>query len=1200
MRFSSPLRSILAIAALVSCFTLAHSQGITTGKLDGTVADPTGAIIPRATVTAVMAATNSKLVTTSHEDGTFSFSNMPVGVYTVTIEGTGFAPLKLENVEVTSNRSIDLGVEKLTTGTTIDTVEVSAAQNILETSEAQITTTFDTQQLSNLPVGGGFDELALLIPGVVNTHADNFSNSNGVGFSVNGERGRANNFELDGQSNNDNSIGGPQVFFGNEEALSEVQVITDNFGAQYGRNAGSVVNYVTKSGTNSIHGSAIYKFSGDFTSSLDTGISKGPQFGFCAPGQTPQADGCVAPVVPRYVDNFYGGTAGAPIIKDKLFGFGSFYGFRETEFGALANSGGALFPTSAGLAQIATAYPNNPGVSILQQLNPLAIPVGNPRQLNANAQSCPSTVGTLTNGVCMETVAGVTGTVPFAAFGRQVPFLSTDEEVLGRIDWNATPKDRIYVRYFYQKNPTSPDGATANGGFVNVTDAVHSVGSDITHTFGPHWVNQLRYSFQQSTLAFDGGGFANCTITNFATCPSNVTFSNPQFTGLGLPSNLPQGRIVKAGQLQNNATWNLGRHAITFGGEFDYSNSPNVFLPTASGVFNFDNLNDFLAGGCGGGACSANLAIGNPTIPFKEDDVAIYFQDDWKITPNLTLNLGLRWEFFQQALNLLHNESVANQTGNNPLWNPALPLSATTLPLIPSYFKNVEPRFGFAWNPEFNKKLVVRGGYAINVDPAFYNINLNVAANAPLVLSGSIPCTGGGATCLPSGGATFATVAQQTDKLLPTGGNPGDLTESLVNNNFHNPQSQTYSLGVQYQIRNSAVIDVRYVGNHTSSQFQDLNGNPNLADVAANFPNIVSPSSLCSAANSTLPDGADIGRVNCGTSIVNLISNTAFSQYNSLQTNLTTRNYRGITATFAYTRSKNIDNSSEIFSTGGGGNTIALAQNPLNTDAGERGLSGINFPNTASISFTYVPPTIRSGNEILKKALNGWQANTIWIYNSGQPYSDYQGLVGSSSQTNLPGSGPGPNGDPNNPGDSRTYFSYNDLNFNNAEIGADVQRPILSNKNAPVGTLGIYTDTTVVDPTATTPAVYSAPKLVDYVTGAPITASQVHFIANNQLAANILGNPYPGTGRNTLSGNSFNNVDFSMFKNTKITERVSFRFEVDAYNVLNRSYYGAPGANLGDANFGSFNNFLFNSASGSNVGVGTGVRNMTFAGKILF
>jgi Carboxypeptidase regulatory-like domain/TonB-dependent Receptor Plug Domain/TonB dependent receptor len=1155
------------------CGIVAMAQGIITGSIAGTAADPSGAVLPGAKITAKNTATNQTASTVAGEDGSFSLKDLPVGQYTLTISDTGFSTLTLNNVQVAASRTEALGIEKLHTGDTTTSVDVSAAQNIIETTQAQVTTTFDTQQLTNLPTGGGFDELALLIPGVVDTHADNFSNSNGANFSVNGQRGRANNFEIDGQANNDTTITGPQVFFGNDEAIAEVQVITNSFSAQYGRNAGSVVNYITKSGTNSFHGSAIYKYSGDFTSSLAQGSSKGTQFGFCGAGQTPQADGCSPAVVPRYVDNFYGGTLGGPIIKDKLFAFGSTYWDRETEFGALVTSGGQLFPTTAGLAQLVAALPNNPSVAILQQLNPYAVTAGNPRQ-----------IGPVTN----ETIPGV-GSVPFAQFGRQVPFLSTDQEDLGRLDWQATPKDRLYLRYFYQTNPTAPDGATANGGFINVADSVHSVGVDETHIFGPRWVDQLRYSFQQSTLAFQGGGFPNCTITSFANCPSSVSQltlpDGSTMSGIGLPSGDPQGRVVKVGQVQDNANWTAGHHAITFGGEFLYENAPNVFLPNSNGNFNFDTLNDFLGGGCGNGACSVGVASGSPSLPFKEKDFALYFQDDWKIAPTLTLNMGLRWEFFGQPINYLHSLSVAAQTGSHPFWSTALPLADTTLASVANYYKNFEPRLGFAWNPAFNTRLVVRGGYSINVDPEFQNIALNIAGSAPFVASGAIVCAAGSTNCIPTGGATFATVQTQLAPQLPTGGNPALAAVQSAPNNFRNPLGQTYTLGVQYQIRNSAVIELRYVGNHTSQQFQSLNANPYLATVAAAFPNVVNPASLCSAANSTL-GGADVGFLNCGHTSVLQVGNTAFSQYQSLQTNLTTRNYHGITATFGYTWSHNIDNASEIYSTGAGGNTIAEAQNPLNTNIGERANSALDFPNAASISFTYKLPSFHTGNNLLNRLTDGWQANTIWIYNSGQPYTDFQNISNGSPEIN--------------PNDSRTAQSYSDIPFAQNFIGADVARPILSNPKAPAGTLGIYTTT---GGGATGPAL-SAPELVDYASGAPINPSQVRFIANNQLAANILGNPYPGSTRNILRGDTFNNADVSVFKNTKITERVVFRLEVDAYNALNRGYYGAPGNNLTDyaASGGSyFNNFHESTASGASlVTPGTGLRNMLFSGKILF
>ena len=240
----------------------AFAQGITTGSISGTISDPTGALLPGAQVVATRLATKTQYKTTTDARGSFFITNAGIGAYSLAVTSPGFSLLTLNNVLVDANKVTDLGSKQVAAGSASETVEVSSTSALLETSEAQLTTTFNTQQLTELPVAGGFDELALLIPGVVNTHANNFSNTNGVGFSSNGLRGRSNNFEIDGQSNNDNSVGGPQFFFSNDEALAELQVISNDFSAQYGRNAGTIVNYITKSGTNQIHGSAFYRYSG--------------------------------------------------------------------------------------------------------------------------------------------------------------------------------------------------------------------------------------------------------------------------------------------------------------------------------------------------------------------------------------------------------------------------------------------------------------------------------------------------------------------------------------------------------------------------------------------------------------------------------------------------------------------------------------------------------------------------------------------------------------------------------------------------------------------------------------------------------------------------------------------------------------------------------------------------------------------------
>ena len=245
----------------------------------------------------------------------------------------------------------------------------------METSQAQITSTFDTQQITDLPTGGGLDKLTLLIPGVVRTLGDNFSNTNGVGFSSNGQRGRSNNFEIDGQSNNDNSVAGPQFFFRNEDALQELNVITNNYGAQYGRDAGSIVNYITKSGTNAFHGSAFENYFGSWGSSLTQG-QKAVQFGFCAPGSTPVLGSCPPPV-PRVTANEFGGTVGGPVFKDKLFFFAGLL-FRRTTNGAAPQTSTTFTPTPNGLSQLQSAFPGNPFVASLQKQGPYSVKGGNP------------------------------------------------------------------------------------------------------------------------------------------------------------------------------------------------------------------------------------------------------------------------------------------------------------------------------------------------------------------------------------------------------------------------------------------------------------------------------------------------------------------------------------------------------------------------------------------------------------------------------------------------------------------------------------------------------------------------------------------------------------------------------------------------------------------------------------------------------
>lgn len=1180
------------------------AQGIITGGIIGSVVDPTGAVIPNADITAVNESTGSSFRGKTTADGTFTVSNVPIGHYTVTITATGFGVDKVTHVYVVAGNASSLAKQVLQLGSSSETVEVqSNTSAVLNTESPQSETTIDTQQVESAPVTGAMDNLAMMVPGVVNTHSDGMSNTNGANFSVNGQRGRSNNSEIDGQTNNDTSIGGPSFFFDNQDAIQEIQVITTNMGAQYGRNLGSVVNYITKNGTNAFHGSAFEIYTGSWLSSL-TQYQKDPQFSFCPPGQYASCSnpnspnyGLPIPTVPRFVQNNWGGTFGGPILKDRLWFFGSTLWDHTYESGVVDTSGGALFPDPTGLSTLQSVYPNNPGVAALVANGPYSSSLGDPKPVAVPSSTCSAAGGTpTTNGFCDVPVTnGTTSTtVETGQYQRTFPDQILDQEHLGRLDYQMTSSDRFYVRYNYQNNPYNPAfylvsaETAAGGGYPNVKGITHEVGGEWTHTFTPNMTNQLRYAFQQSNLAFESGAVPTCTISNFSSCTSTVSLGG-SFSTYGYGGSFPQGRFIKVNQFQDNANWIHGRNSIMFGTEIDYQDSPWGFLPNGPGTFNFapgatntaasNALNNGLSGilqGIG----QLSLAVGNPTIPFKETDFAFYFQDDWKPTPNLTVNLGVRYEYFGQAVNFLHNESVARQTGSAPFWNTSLPLSATTVPAVDPDRRNVEPRIGLAYIPSFLPRMVIHAGYTINVDPEFYNLFINIATSAPVINSGNFACDGVKVQCLPSGGLTFATVQAQDGKYLPTGIDPRALPTTTVPTNLRNPMGETYSLGFQYEVSPGALAEVRYVGNHTFGQFQALNANPDIQDVRTYFPSYGAGISVC-----TTPGAPGNTRPNCANSLVLQYGNTAFSIYNALQTSLTVRNFHGWTGTASYTYSRTIDNVSEFASTGAAGTTSALAQNPLDTNEAERGVNGNSYPNVWGIQLTYHEPWFHSQHGLLGRLLGGYFLNTFYQYNGGQPFNPIQNASTVQSGAVAADIKANPNINP-----TEATNSFCDFGF--AQQFGTSCRPILSNPKAPLSSIGINLG----------PGGY-----VDYVTGNPTSPSSEHWLWNNQYEAIALNNPFPGVGRNILRGHTFNDVDASLGKNIHITERVGMELMVSCFNVMNRAYYGSPDPNVEDSLFGGFLNDYYafgtglqSAAGGGSYPQGLGNRNVQLTGKITF
>jgi hypothetical protein len=1139
----------LVCLMLVLSTTFALGQGIVTGSIAGTVVDPQKAVVPGAKVAARNVATNVDYKTTTNDQGYFSIRSIPTGTYAVSVQAPNFKRLDVGGVIVNTGVITDMGALALALGATAETITVEAAAPLVDTTSAQGGATFSGSTTQALPLFGGIDAAVLFTPGVQSAgNAGIFAQSNGASFGINGQRDRSNNFQIDGQYNNDPGVTGPAIKFTNQDTLQEVQVVTNNFGVEYGRNSGGTINYVTKSGTNNFHGSAFEYFAGNWSESL-THLEK-------------PADGGSG-IVPRFVDNRWGGTLGGPIVPNKIFFFLSY--LQETQKGSSSPSVSSLLtPTPAGLATLSAcpSLAGNPALAVLKAVSPFAVAQGNPAVFPvAPTPGVPSGP---------QTIAGCPG-VDLEGVTRTLPAIFNDYEATGRVDFALSPRDNLFVRYLF----TQPVSAGFNGALAQFSTIPEDGTQDVfarnqqaavdwTRNWTSHLVNQVRFSFVREFSGEQNGNFIGCTPAAINACPPFIRMENGAMP-FGLGVNLPQAGLTNNSQWQDNASWQHGRHLIKFGGEYDRIRAPNVFLPQTNGQY-------FFAGADAVGAWDAffsqspsqvSLTNGNSTVPFKEQDVNLYLGDDWRIKDNLTLNLGVRWEFQQQAINLLVAEDLQRQL--NPataFWNTSLPLSQTTLPQVQNRYDHFAPNIGFAWTPHMLKgllgenKTVIRGGFRMAYDPSFYNIFLNVATAAPSAISAAFACP---APCPIE--STGAGLKAALAGFVPTGGNPATAAQTRVSPNFTNPYAEEWTLGIQREISGKLAAEVRYVGTHTVHEFQTVNGNPQLlcgvsgtvsggdcvGGLFADFPGVV-PAGVTPCSTPGAP-GFNLGYANCNNTLLRVRNNGSTASYHSLQSQLKFQNWHGLTAVAAYTFSKNLDNASEIFSIYGP-SPVAGPQDPFCTKACERGLSALDYPHNFTLFWQYQLPFGQGRSGVLSRLLGGWALGGDYRYNSGQVWSPFED--------------PGTNSDCND-------------GFNGHFFGASSCRPFPGNFAAPVTAVGQCID-----------AAAPGCGLVFFGTATPTTASAVHWIVNDDVSAKFFGTPFSPMRRDPgVRGQTVNTVNLNLIKNNRISERVNLRLEADVYNLLNHTFLGVPCADItSDPCFGSL---ALNDSGGVNFDSGVGV-----------
>jgi hypothetical protein len=1133
---------LFSILPLASVPAMAQA---TTGTLRGTVADPNGGIIAGATVRAKNESTGAETapVTTSSE-GVYEFASLQPGTYTVTAEAAGFKRSVNTHVQVKAG-IVNPFEAKLEAGNVSETVTIVAnTEEVVQRDQSQISTTIETRKIEDLPsnaAGSGLDTLALLAPGVIPNNSGGV-NTNGTGLSVNGNRARSNNFQIDGADNNDLSVAGPAMFIDNQDQVQEIQVITNNFSAQYGRNQGAIINYVTKGGGNEFHGSG-FEFHRDnaVLDSLDN---------------IERSSGQTSPNPSLY--NVFGGTIGGPLYfphfgeggkpvysgKDRAFFFVSYQGIRNPATATIRSGSFAFLPSE--FPRLLAAFPGNAAIQAITTQSVFAI-----RNARVRAGTTPVTV----------TLGGQNFLVAQPEFDIPVPFNETDYSA--RFDFKVSNKDNVTIRYEYQNQDFVNNLVQTNGFSGDIPAGSKNFGGIWTHTIKNTIVSEFRAFYQRIGVEFGGG----CNTSSPGCIPgplligsavTNIalpTVSGRTLLGIGPATNLPQGRIGKVYQVADNISWSRGKHNIVFGAEFKHLSEVSPFLPNFNGAFGFNSATRLI----NNAPSSIGLTVGDPTLAFTENDQYYFVQDDFKIRPNLTLNLGVRYEYTGQPLNILSKISVQRESNSaTAFFDPSLPLSVRTVPQVPADKNNFAPRVGFAYSPHFWKKFlgedatVIRGGFSLAYEATFYNILGNVQGSAPFSAALTL-----GANLLPTTNSPFPLPGALTGDairnaaaasgILPLGRlDPRFLTQTQVSPDFHSPYSEQWSLGVQHQFGRNSVAEVRYVGTRGVGLFQNVNGNffvgplvngiTNWFGTGVNLPsfaNLLPPGTtaqVCVDNPATFPNEGICNGRQFRQAGITIRTNGASSIYHGLQTRYNGRFLNNsLNLGVAYTFSKTIDDQSEIF-----GFDIASpnAQNPFCINKCERSLSQIDRPHAFSLNFLYDIPFMKAQRGVLGHILGGWQVNGVYILTSGEPYTPgqfFNGLFGLGN----------------------TYLTSGDRPFV-TNAGVSPQLVGISQLDAEI-LFGVNVQNIN--------GFYSLNSLNSTGNPVVVTPNDVHFILNLPGSARIFGTPFGTAARNSLRGPRLNQLNASLFKNIKVGEKLRVQLRGEAYNVLNHPNPGY-GVNL--------------------------------------
>ncbi len=773
--------ALLCLLSLISPARQAAAQS-TTGTIQGVVRDDQASVVPGATVTVRNVLTGQSRSTVSGDGGQYRFPSLQVGEYELVVELAGFGSYRQGGLNLSLNQEAVIDVTLRPAGVA-ETVQVTADTPLLNTTNAEVGVRFDTRRVAELPVINSRDifSLALQAAGVSQLGSGQTGFASGTNFSVNGMRLRSNNFMLDGQDSNDPSVAGRQQPMNNTDLVQEVRLITNQFAAEYGRAAGSVMNVITKSGTNQFRGST-FLFHNDNSLNARSNLDK-------AAGRTE---------APFYREQQFGGTVGGPILRNRTFFFGSYQKWTQDLLGSGTTLNGA--PTDEGRRLLESVAGARPQVAALLKFLPAAqTPLGRTVPLTVNGQSYAIPIGSLTGSS-----AGV----------------FDNHQGSGRVDQQFGGSDNLGGRYLINDSVSDGTGQVTPQGLTTLSPSrQHSFTGWWTRIFSPSIVNEFRFGYQKLNTTTTASDASSESIPSIEVPELGLTGFNAAVsrTGIGLAVNLPQYRINDTFQYQNNLSYTRGRHSFKTGLDIRRINVESFFFPTIRGRLVYPTLQRLVDGNAETATINKPLPGGQAIQFYDWTDVFAYVQDEWRVKDNFTLTLGLRYETPGNSIASLYpvNDAVVAAAGGDGRYQ------LTTRP--ERDVNNFQPRIGFNWNPQTSgeglaglltggNKLVVRGGYARTNDYAFININLNIASAFPFVAAYNQPNMPDAFVQLPA--------------VELVGLNPNAFARTIVSDDFRSPSADQFSLEFQRELTSDVVWRLGYVGTQGNDLFQTLDGNP--------------------------------------------------------------------------------------------------------------------------------------------------------------------------------------------------------------------------------------------------------------------------------------------------------------------------------------------------------------------------------------